>query len=73
MAIGTKVVDTAKLRCSNLSKGATGSLNFTYQATQSPAADRYTVLTENTWYNADNANATSNTGGTMQIELEEAI
>ncbi|MNF35463.1 hypothetical protein D3C84_163330 [compost metagenome] len=73
VAIGTKVVDTAKLRCSNLSKGATGSLNFTYQATQSPAADRYTVLTENTWYNADNANATSNTGGTMQIELEEAI
>lgn len=72
-AIGTKVANTAKLRCSNLSKGASGSLNFTYQADQTPAADRYTVLTENTWYNCDSANATSNTGGLMQIELEEAI
>lgn len=72
-AIGTMVVNTAKLRCSNLSKGASGSLNFLYQATQTAAADRYTILTGNTWYNCDNANASSNTGGTMQIELEEAV
>lgn len=73
VAIGTKVVNTAKLRCTNLSKGATGSLNYTYQAGQAAANDRYTILTENTWYNCDNANATANTGGTQQIELEEAI
>jgi hypothetical protein len=72
-AIGTLVVNTAKLRCTNLSKGATGSLNYTYQADQTAAADRYTVLTGNTWYNCDNANASSNTGGLLQIELEEAI
>jgi hypothetical protein len=73
VAIGTKVVNTAKLRCTNLSKGATGSLNYTYQAGQTAANDRYTIVTENTWYNCDNANATANTGGTQQIELEEAI
>jgi hypothetical protein len=72
-AIGTLVVNTAKLRCTNLSKGATGSLNYTYQADQTPATNRYTVLTSNTWYNCDNANASSNTGGLLQIELEEAI
>jgi len=72
-AIGTKVVNTSKLRCTNLSKGGTGSLNYTYQAGQAAASDRYTVLTENIWYNCDNANATANTGGKQQIELEEAV
>lgn len=72
-AIGTKVVNTGKLRCTNLSKGGTGSLNYTYQAGQAAASDRYTVLTENIWYNCDNANATANTGGKQQIELEEAV
>jgi hypothetical protein len=72
-AIGTKVANTGKLRCTNLSKGITGSLNFAYQATQTPAANGYTVLTNDTWYNCDNANATSNTGGTMQVELEEVV
>lgn len=72
-AIGTLVVNTAKLRCTNLSKGASGSLNYIYQADQTPAINRYTVLTSNIWYNCDNANASSNTGGILQIELEEAI
>lgn len=71
--IGTDVVNTAKLRCTNLSKGATGSLNYTYQATTAEALDRYTVTGGDTWYNCDGANASSNTTGTMQIELEEVV
>lgn len=79
--IGTTVSDTSKLRCTNLSKGSTGTLNFTYQASLASAADRYSITGPtgvannkgNLWYNADAANATSNTGGTMQIELEEVV
>ena len=71
--IGTQVASTGKLRCSNLSKGNTGSLNFTYQAAQTPALDRFSIVNTDTWYNCDNANATSNTGGTMLIELEETV
>lgn len=73
VAIGTDVVNTAKLRCTNLSKGASGSLNFTYQADQTPGVDRYTINNGNTWYNCDGANASSNTGGNMFIELEEVV
>lgn len=69
--IGTQVVDVSKLRCTNLSKGPSGSLNFAYQATTDEAVDKYTVIGGNTWYNCDGANASSNTTGTMQIEIEE--
>lgn len=71
--IGTAVSDTSKLRCTNLSKGATGSLNYTYQATTAEAVDRYTITGGDTWYNCDGANASSNTTGTMKIELEEVV
>jgi hypothetical protein len=72
IAIGCVVVDTSKLRCTNLSKGASGSLNFTYQATTTDAANSYTITAGNsTWYNCDLSNAVSNSSGTMQIELEE--
>jgi hypothetical protein len=71
--IGTEVINTAKLRCTNLSKGTTGSLNFTYQATTTEAINKFTVVNGNTWYNCDGANASSNTTGTMQIEIEEVV
>lgn len=73
VAIGTMVTQPAKLRCSNLSKGSSGSLNFTYQASQTAAADRYTILDDTVWYNCDDANASSNTSGIMQIQLEEVV
>lgn len=72
-AIGTQVVDTAKLECTNLSKGASGSLNYTYQATTDNNADAYTITGGDTWYNCDGANASSNTTGTMQVEIEETV
>lgn len=72
-SIGTNIANTAKLRCTNLSKGATGSLNYTYQSTTSEATDKYTITGSNTWYNCDGLNASSNTTGTMQIELEEIV
>ena len=80
-AIGTHVANTAKLRSTNLSKGASGSLNSVYQADKTETANRYTVVTEagivdaagNHWYNADGSNASSNTGGTMKIEIEEVV
>lgn len=72
-AIGTLVMNTGKLRCTNLSKGSSGSLNFTYQATTDEAVNKYTILNDNTWYNCDGANASSNTTGTMQVELEEVV
>lgn len=72
-AIGTHVTDTGKLCCTNLSKGASGSLNFAYQSTTTEATDRYTILNGNEWYNCDGANASSNTAGTMKIELEEVV
>lgn len=80
-ALGTEVALTAKLRCTNLSKGQAGSLNTTYQNNLSNVVDRYTITgptgvlnpTGNLWYNSDGANATSNTSGTMQIEIEEVV
>lgn len=71
--IGTDVVDTLKLRCTNLSKGVEGSLNFTYQATTDNAVDRFTVVGNDVWYNCDLSNSVSNTTGTMLIEIEEII
>lgn len=81
VVIGTEVVNVAKLRCSNLSKGASGSLNVSYQADVTNAVDRFTITGPSgvanpngtLWYNADGGNASSNTAGTMQIELEEVV
>lgn len=80
-AIGTNVANTAKLRCSNLSKGDSGSLNFTYQSAITDAENRFTIVDNadnfdadgGYWYNCDAANASSNSSGTMQIELEEVV
>jgi len=80
-AIGTRVVDTAKLRCTNLSKGASGSLNFTFVTGVADQVDTYTITdptltynaSGNLWYNRDLANAVSNSTGLMQIELEELV
>jgi len=71
--VGTIVSDVSKLRCSNLSKGQSGSNNFTYQATTDEALNKYTILNLDTWYNCDGLNASSNTTGSMQIELEEIV
>lgn len=81
VAIGCNVSNTSKLRCTNLSKGASGSLNFTYKGTIGDEVDRYTITDGSQtpdangthWYNCDLANAVSNTSGTMQIELEEIV
>lgn len=81
VAIGAFVADVSKLRCTNLGKGASGSLNFAYQAAVSDVANKYTITSPtgvanakgNLWYNCDAANASSNTAGTMKIELEEAV
>jgi hypothetical protein len=80
-SVGTQVSNTAKLRCTNLSKGSSGSLNFTFQATTANLVNYYTVTQPtgvynaagNLWYNCDAANASSNTSGTMQIEFEEIV
>lgn len=80
-SLGTQVSDTAKLRCTNLSKGQSGSLNFSFQGSMDNAVDRYTITgpsgtlnpSGNLWYNLDGANASSNTGGTMQVEIEEVV
>ncbi len=73
VTIGTEVVNTAKLRCTNLSKGASGSLNYIYIPTVIESSDKYTINSNSIWYNCDGANASSNTTGLMQIELEEVV
>jgi hypothetical protein len=81
VSIGTRVSNTSKLRCTNLSKGITGSLNFTYRADTSNTLDRYTVTdpsgvanaSGDLFYNCDLANASSNTTGSLRIELEEIV
>lgn len=80
-AIGTVVSDVSKLRCSNLSKGSSGSLNFTYQDSISEAVNKFTITgpsgiqnaNGDLWYNCDGANASSNTTGEMLIEIEEVV
>ncbi len=80
-SIGTHVVNTSKLRCTNLGKGSSGSLNFTYKSTIENEVDRYTITSPSgvanpegdIWYNNDLANASSNSTGTMRIELEEVV
>jgi hypothetical protein len=79
--IGTRVSNTAKLRCTNLSKGVSGSINFTYKSDTANSADRFSITdpsgianpTGNLFYNCDLANSSSNTTGSLQIELEEII
>jgi len=80
-SIGTQVLDVTKLCCTNLSKGSSGSLNFTFKTSIVDGVDKYTI-TEPTgiynaagglWYNCDLSNAVSNSSGTMQIELEEIV
>ena len=81
VAIGCAVSNTAKLRCTNLSKGVSGSLNDTFVANTVDAVDKFTITQPSTvynaagnlWYNNDLSNAVSNTGGTAQIELEEIV
>lgn len=80
-AIGTQVSDTSKLRVSNLSKGASGSLNTTFAASVGDAINTYTITqpagvynaTGNTLYNRDLANAVTNTSGAAQFEIEELV
>lgn len=79
--LGTEVSSVGKLRCTNLSKGASGTLNATYKSTMDNEVDKYTITGPSgvinpkgsLWYNLDAANATSNTSGTMQIEIEEVV
>lgn len=72
--IGTTVVDTSKLRCSNLSKGQSGSFNHKYKATTDNEVGFYTIIEDGkTWYNCDLPNASSNTSGVAKIELEELV
>lgn len=79
--IGTRVSDTSKLRCTNLSKGTTGTLNFTFMSSVADQVDMYTITdpsnvynaTGNTWRNNDLGNAVSNTTGLLQVELEELV
>lgn len=80
-ALGTKVVDPSKLRSTNLSKGPTGSLNFTYQGSLVAGVNKFSITgptgvfnaAGTLWYNNDAANATSNTAGTMMVEVEEVV
>ena len=80
-ALGTKVVDPSKLRSTNLSKGPTGSLNFTYQGSLVAGVNKFSITGPTgvfnaggtLWYNNDAANATSNTAGTMMVEVEEVV
>jgi len=80
-AIGTAVSNTAKLQCTNLSKGESGTLNDTFVANTIDAVDKFTITspstvynaTGNIWYNNDLSNAISNSSGTAQIELEEIV
>jgi hypothetical protein len=80
-SIGTTVSNTSKLRCTNLAKGSSGSLNFTYQNSTNESVNRFTITGPSgqhnaygdLWYNCDGANASSNTTGEMLIEIEEVV
>ncbi len=77
--IGTNVVDTAKLVCTNLGVNKTS----TYKSTIGDELERFTITgsddsttpnaTGSWWYNCDMPNAQSNTSGTMKVEIEETI
>ena len=76
---GATVADTAKLRCSNLSAGASGSYNYSYKGDNIDEPTTYTITNESGtvtptgsyWYNLDKDNAESNTSGTARVEIEE--
>lgn len=72
-AIGTMVVDTSKLLCSNLSKGQENSYNTKYKADDANEENRYTIKDGNTWYNCDVANAVANTQDAAYIDIEETV
>jgi len=74
--IGTVVTDPSKVVCENLSKGGeapNGGTIFTYQPTTDNLENRFTILTNDTWYNCDQANAVSNTSGTAQVIISEIV
>ncbi len=79
VAFTPTVSNVTKLQVTNLSKGASGSLNTTYKSTKVDEVDRYTIVDSNEdldpngnyWYNLDKLNSESNTTGTMQIEIAE--
>lgn len=79
--INTNVVDVTKVRVTNLSKGASGSLNGVYVASLSDTVDGFTITQPTSTFNAtgnrvrnnDLANASSNTSGTLQFEIEELV
>jgi len=80
-AIGTAVSDTSKLRCTNLSVGYSGSLNFSYKNSVVNENYKYTITNPsgvanaagNLFYNCDLINSVSNVSGTAQIEIEEVV
>lgn len=81
VAIGVPVVTAAKVQVTNLSKGPSGSLNATYSAGIADVVDQFTLCdsgesftaTGDYLYNKDKPNAISNTLGTAQFEIEEAV
>jgi hypothetical protein len=84
VGIGTQVSNTSKLLCEVLSKGGEGSnggTNFTYSDNTSNAINQFTITqpttiansTGNIWYNKDQSNAVSNTGGSAQVIIEEIV
>lgn len=80
-AIGVAVADASKLRVSNLSKGASGSLNASYSAGVADVVNEVTVVDAGGvfdanggyLYNKDLPNAISNSLGTAQFEVEEVV
>lgn len=80
-AIGVAVADASKLRVSNLSKGASGSLNASYSAGVADVVNEITVVDAggtfdangSYLYNKDLPNAISNSLGTAQFEVEEVV
>ena len=74
--IGTNVVDTTKLTCENLSKGGSapnGGTIFIYKANTGNELNHFTINNNDTWYNCDQPNASSNTSGTAQIIIGEDV
>lgn len=83
-SLGTQVSDTSKLTCENLSKGGggpNGGTMFTYDPDTTNEEDKFTITEPTTvanptgslFFNKDQANAISNTGGTAQVIVEETV
>lgn len=82
--IGTRVSDASKVFCENLSKGgdgANGGTDFTYSPNVDNELDMFTIcdpsgvanVTGDLWFNKDQPNAVSNTGGTAQVIIWETV